>query len=158
MRNIIKRLASAGLFFALLVPLSTSALAKVGDSPHYTIPFLAADGTAFSAEDMTGPAQTAVIDVRGLTWMTFYLSAASVTGTANVTVNCNTGPSTGDVNYPIQSEAIASGVATFSAYVPTKSVTTSAKWPVTISVLGKSYLQCTFTCASGTMSASAIGR
>lgn len=131
------------------------AAAKPGNQAHVNIPFNEADGTTFSAEDMTGPAQTAVMDVRGFTWLTFYVSAASVTGTANVTINCNTGPSSTDVNYALQSESVASGTATFSDYVPTKSVTTSDKWPVTISVLNKGYLQCTFTCASGTVDASA---
>jgi len=131
------------------------AQAKPGFAPHSQIQFTAADGTSFSAEDMSGPAQTSVMDVRGFTWVTFYLSAAAVTGTANVTVNCNTGPTSTDVNYALQSESVSSGTATFSDYVPTKSVTTSKKWPLTISVLNKGYLQCTFTSADGTIDASA---
>jgi hypothetical protein len=150
MRNVITGLAFAAL---LLAPLVSNA--KPGNQAHVQIPFLEADGTTFSAEDMTGPAQTAVMDVRGFTWLTFYVSVASISGTADVTVNCNTGPTSTDVNYALQSESIASGTATFSDYVPTKSVTTSDKFPVTVSVLNKGYLQCTFTCASGTVDATA---
>jgi hypothetical protein len=153
MRNILKWLAVAGI-----VASASGASAKPGSGEHYKVPFNAADGTTFATEDMSGPAQTAVIEVGGFTWVTFYISAASVSGTANVTINCNTGGVSSDVNYPVQSESVSSGVATFYDYVPTKSVTTSDKWPVTIGVLGKSYLQCTFTCASGTVNATAWAR
>lgn len=145
-----KRLFKAGAL-ALCLMFAGTASAKPGNQAFVKIPFNEADGTTFVTEDMTGPAQTAVLDVRGFTWVTFYLSILSVSGTANVTVNCNTGPTSADVNYSVQSESVAAGVSTFSDYVPTKSVTTSDKYPVTFNVVNKGYLQCTFTCASGTV-------
>jgi len=150
MSTIIKSLAIVAAF----VCLSTAALADTrvpGADPHYEIPVIANDGTSFSAEDLTGPAVTSIINVRGMTWVTFYVSVAAVSGTVSVTADCNFGPTTGDVNYPIQSEAVASGVSTFSDYIPTKSVTTSKKWPITFPTLNKDFMQCTFTSTDGTV-------
>lgn len=133
----------------LAFPLTTGA--APGFRAITDIQFTALDGTSFSAEDMTGPASTNAIEIEGFAWVTLYLSAAAVSGTADVTVNCSVGPSSTDVNYPVQSESVAAGASTFSDYVPTKSVTTSKKWPVTINVANHKYLICTFTCTSGTI-------
>lgn len=139
----------------LLCPLV--ARAQVGSSQIIVLPVLDSGGAAFSAEDMTGPAQTNVFDVRGLDYVQFFLSAAAVAGTANVTVDCYGGPSSTDANYHVQSESIALGVATQNDYIPTHSVTTADKWPAIIPTQRASYMYCTFTCASGTMSLTAIG-
>ena len=143
---------------AILALLSIPTLASaVGDAQVLTLPVLDSGSAAFSAEDMTGPAQTNVFDISGLDYVQFFLSAAAVTGTANVTVDCYIGPSAADVNYHVPSESISLGVATSSDYIPTRSVTTAAKWPVVIPTQRASYMYCTFTCASGTMDLTAIG-
>ena len=145
------------LVFLALLGISSYAHAQPGDQQVITLPILASDGSSFSAEDMTGPAQTSVIDVRGLDYIQIFASALAVSGTANVTTDCYIGPSSTDANYHVQSENIASGAATMSDYIPTKAVTTSAKWPIVIPVQRASYIYCTFTCASGTMDVTVQG-
>ena len=145
--------AGLAVAFALLLPVTTLAFDQPGNQAFVKIPFNEADGTTFSAETLSGTPQTAVMDVRGFSWITFYLDILSVSGTINISMNCNTGPTSTDVNYAVQSESVASGTATFSDYVPTKSVTTSDKYPVTFNIVNKGYLQCTFTGTSGTVTA-----
>lgn len=142
-----KKTILALFFFASPI----TALANPGDANLITLPALASDASTFSAEDMTGPAQTSVLDVRGLDYIQFFMSALAVTGTADVTVDCYLGPSATDVNYHVQSESVSAGVATQTDYIPTHSVTTSDKWPTVIPTQRASYMYCTFTCASGTM-------
>lgn len=129
----------------------------VGARQIVVLPVLASDGTSFATEDMTGPAQTSVLDVRGLDYIQIFMSALSVSGTANVTTDCYLGPSDTDANYHVQSESISAGVATQTDYIPTHSVTTSDKWPTVIPTQRASYLYCTFTCASGTMDVTIVG-
>lgn len=136
----------------IAISLPCAALAgPPGDQQIIRLPVLASDASTFSAEAMTGPAQTNVFDIRGLDYVQIFASALAVTGTANVTVDCYLGPSATDANYHVQSEAISAGAATQSDYIPTKSVTTSAKWPIIVPTQRASYMYCTFTCASGTM-------
>jgi hypothetical protein len=146
---------AAAAAFVLLSASTASAIP--GEKQVIVLPVLDSGDAAFSAEDMTGPAQTNVFDVRGLDYVQIFASAASVTGTANVTIDCYTGPSSTDANYHIQAESIAAGVATQADYVPTHSVTTADKWLSIIPTKRASYMYCTFTCASGTMSATFIG-
>jgi hypothetical protein len=144
-----------GLAFVAALTSATTASAwrGPGNQAFVKVPFTEADGTAFSAETLSGTPQTQVLDIRGFSWMTFYLSALTVTGTINIDLNCSTGPTAADVNYPIQSEQVATGIGTLTDYTARKSVTTSDKWPVTINVVNKGYLQCTFTGTSGTIDA-----
>ena len=135
---------------ALLIPVAASAV-PIGARQVVKLGVLASDATSFSAEDMTGPAQTAVFEVSGLDYVQFFLSALSVSGTADVTTDCYIGPSSTDANYHVPSEAISAGVATQSDYIPTRSVTTAAKWPVIIPTQRATHMYCTFTCVSGTM-------
>ena len=154
MRNLIKSLVVC----ASVLVFSTQVMAAdriPGSHPHLEVPIIANDGTSFSAEDLTGPATTGIVNVRGFVYLTFYVSVAAVTGTADVTITCNSGPSATDVNYTIQSESISSGVATYSDYTVTKSVTTADKFPATFIVLNKDYVQCTFTSASGAVDVTA---
>lgn len=152
------RLKLLGILAAFGLALSPSpAAAKPGIQEYVNIYFTASDGSTFVTETLSGSPQTSVIDIRGFSWVTFYVSVASVSGTANVTVTCNTGPTSSDVNYQVQSESVAAGVSTFYDYVPTKSVTTSDKYPVTFNVVNKGYLQCTFYSTSGTVTASLYG-
>jgi hypothetical protein len=150
------RYAIAAAAAAVLLSTST-AIAVPGEKQVIVLPVLASDDSSFSAEDMTGPAQTNVFDVRGLDYVQIFSSALAVTGTADVTIDCYTGPSDSDANYHIQAESIAAGVATQTDYVPTHSVTTADKWLSVIPTKRASYMYCTFTCASGTMSATFVG-
>lgn len=137
--------------FMLCTLFATAVLARPGARQIVTLPVLASDATSFATEDMTGPAQTSVLDIRGFDYVQFFMSALSVSGTANVTVDCYLGPSSTDANYHVQSESISAGVATQTDYIPTHSVTTADKWLTVIPAQRASYMYCTFTCASGTM-------
>lgn len=148
---------SIAAFVTALFAAGVALAAGPGDKQIITLPVLASDDSTFSAEDMTGPAQTNVFDVRGLDYVQIFASAASVSGTADVTTNCFVGPDSGDANYHVQSEAIAAGVATQSDYVPTKSVTTSDKWLIIVPTQRAAYMYCTFTATSGTMDISVKG-
>lgn len=130
---------------------------KPGDQQVIVLPVLASDGSTFSAEDMTGPAQTNVFDIRGLDYVQVFVSAAAVTGTANVTLDAFIGPTSSDANYHVQSESISAGVATLSDYIPTKSVTTADKYSVSIPTHRASYMYFTITCTSGTVDITVIG-
>jgi len=147
-----KRIALA---IALAVPFLMAA--GPGDKLVVTIPMLDSGGSAWSAENMTGPAQTSPFTVEGLDYVQFYLSAASVTGTADVTIDCYVGQSATDVNYHVQSESITAGVATQYDYVPTHSVTTADKWISVVPTHRAKYMYCTFTCASGTLGLVTVG-
>ena len=144
------------VFFAILAVslTATDSIAKPGDAQQVQLPLRAADGTTFATEDMTGPAQSSILDVRGFDYIVWYISYLSVSGTENIDFACNFGPTTDDVNYPAQSRAIDTGVATYNDYIVRKSVTTSKKFPVRIDVHRYHYIQCTWTGASGTVDAS----
>lgn len=149
------RLTTAAAAVLFLFPSLASAIP--GDKQVIVLPVLASDDSSFSAEDMSGPAQTNVFDVRGLDYVQFFLSAAAVTGTDTVTVDCYVGASSTDANYHIQAESIAAGVATQTDYVPTHELTTADKWIAIIPTKRASYMYCTFTCTDGTMDLTAVG-
>lgn len=131
---------------------------RIGAKEVVRLPVLASDDSTFSAEDMTGPAQTNVFEVSGLDYVQVFASALAVSGTADVSTTAKVGPTSADVNYPVISEAAAgAGAFTQSNYTPTRAVTTSDKWVVVFPTHRAKYMQITFQCASGTIDASFYG-
>lgn len=126
-------------------------LLGAGVGPKQTVrpSFTEEDGTSWALEPLNGTPQTSVFEVDGLRFVTFYV--AFVRNAAdNVTMNCNVGYSSTTVTYPIQSTATVAGVGTMSNFVPTKAVTGSTSFPITVDIEGYTHMQCSFSGVNST--------
>jgi hypothetical protein len=130
---------------------ATPAFADNGPGPreNIRIPALHSDGTTFSAEALSGDPATGALDVRGLRFVDFEVSLTWAAASSQQ-IACYTGSTPTDVTYQIQSRSVTAGVATYSDYSITKTVSASKKWKFRIDLHADNYLSCTFAATGET--------